>query len=66
MGWGIHLDTLLAAPFVMRLRSTSDAANPAIKGKSACIQAAFLVGWALGGAFFGRLGGCSGGAARSR
>ena len=62
MGWGIHLDTLLAA----RLRSTSDAANPAIKGKSACIQAAFLVGWALDGAFFGRLGGCSGGAARSR
>lgn len=55
-GLELHLYTLVAAPFVMQLLHTADAANPAIKEKSAYIQAAFLVGWALGGAFFGRLG----------
>jgi MFS family permease len=55
-GLELHLYTLVAAPFVMQLLATTDAANPAIKEKSAYIQAAFLVGWALGGAFFGRLG----------
>ncbi|MSU71577.1 MAG: MFS transporter [Opitutus sp.] len=55
-GLELHLYTLVAAPFVMQLLHTTDAANPAIKEKSAYIQAAFLVGWALGGAFFGRLG----------
>ncbi len=55
-GLELHLYTLVAAPFVMQLLATTDATNPAIKEKSAYIQAAFLVGWALGGAFFGRLG----------
>src|SRR5205085_11009865 len=55
-GLELHLYTLVAAPFVMQLLHTTDASNPAIKEKSAYIQAAFLVGWALGGAFFGRLG----------
>ena len=55
-GLELHLYTLVAAPFVMQLLHTTDAANPAIKEKSAYIQAAFLIGWALGGAFFGRLG----------
>jgi len=55
-GLELHLYTLVAAPFVMQLLATTDAANPAIKEKSAYIQAAFLAGWALGGAFFGRLG----------
>ena len=55
-GLEMHLYTLVAAPFVMQLLATTDAANPEIKEKSAYIQAAFLVGWALGGAFFGRLG----------
>src|SRR3954470_6528699 len=55
-GLELHLYTLVAAPFVMQLLHTTDAANPAIKEKSAYIQAAFLLGWALGGAFFGRLG----------
>src|SRR3954464_6350737 len=55
-GLELHLYTLVAAPFVMQLLHTADAANPAIKEKSAYIQAAFLVGWAVGGAFFGRLG----------
>ena len=31
-------------------------ADPGVKEKSAYIQAAFLLGWALGGSFFGRLG----------
>jgi MFS family permease len=30
--------------------------DPDVKQKSSWIQAAFLIGWALGGAFFGRLG----------
>ena len=55
-GLELHLYTLVAAPFVMQLLATTDASNPAIKEKSAYIQAAFLIGWALGGAFFGRLG----------
>jgi predicted MFS family arabinose efflux permease len=55
-GLELHLYTLIAAPFVMQLLVTTDASNPAIKEKSAYIQAAFLIGWALGGAFFGRLG----------
>jgi predicted MFS family arabinose efflux permease len=55
-GLELHLYTLVATPFVMLLLSTSDPANSAIKEKSAYIQAAFLVGWAVGGAFFGRLG----------
>src|SRR5262245_13243223 len=55
-GLELHLYTLVAGPFVMQLLHTTDAANPAIKEKSAYIQAAFLIGWAVGGAFFGRLG----------
>jgi MFS family permease len=55
-GLELHLYTLVALPLVMQLLHTTNAADPAIKEKSAYIQAAFLVGWALGGAFFGRLG----------
>ncbi len=55
-GLELHLYTLVATPFVMQLLATTDAKNPEIKEKSAYIQAAFLIGWALGGAFFGRLG----------
>ncbi|MDB6167700.1 MAG: nanT 1 [Verrucomicrobia bacterium] len=52
----MHLYTLVALPLVVHLLGTTSAADPAIKEKSAMIQAAFLVGWAIGGAFFGRLG----------
>lgn len=45
----------MAGPLVLHLLATT-AADPQVKEKSAYIQAAFLVGWALGGAFFGRLG----------
>ena len=55
-GLELHLYTLVAAPLVVHLLGVASAADPAVKEKSAYIQAAFLVGWALGGAFFGRLG----------
>ena len=54
-GLELHLYTLVAGPLVLQLLATT-AADPQVKQKSAYIQAAFLVGWALGGAFFGRLG----------
>ncbi len=55
-GLDMHLYTLVAAPFVMILLSAESTADPLVKEKSSWIQAAFLVGWALGGGFFGRLG----------
>jgi len=55
-GLEMHIYTLVATPLVVQLLRVSSAADPAVKEKSAFIQAAFLVGWALGGAFFGRIG----------
>lgn len=60
MGWmfdglDMHLYTLVATPFVAELLGL-DAKNPVVGTHSSWIQAAFLVGWALGGSFFGRLG----------
>ena len=55
-GLELHLYTLIALPLVVQLLAVSSAADPAVKEKSAYIQAAFLIGWAVGGAFFGRLG----------
>jgi MFS family permease len=55
-GLDMHLYTLVAAPFVMQLLDAASPADPEVKAKSSWIQAAFLVGWALGGGFFGRLG----------
>jgi MFS family permease len=55
-GLELHLYTLVATPLVVQLLQASSAADPAVKEKSAYIQAAFLVGWAIGGAFFGRIG----------
>ena len=55
-GLDMHLYTLVAAPFVAQLLLIADTASDEVKQKSSWIQAAFLVGWALGGAFFGRLG----------
>jgi MFS family permease len=55
-GLELHLYTLVATPLVIQLLHATSAADPAVKEKSAYIQAAFLIGWALGGAFFGRLG----------
>ena len=55
-GLDMHLYTLVAAPFVVQLLDAASPADLAVKEKSSWIQAAFLVGWALGGGFFGRLG----------
>ena len=62
-GLDMHLYTLVAAPFVAQLLLASspgllmlDVAAPVVKEKSSWIQAAFLIGWALGGGFFGRAG----------
>ena len=54
-GLDMHLYTLVAVPFVAELlRVPTDA--PSVGLTSSVIQAAFLVGWALGGAFFGVIG----------
>ena len=55
-GLDMHLYTLVATPFVAELLTwrRPDDSGRAIYGS--LIQAAFLVGWALGGGFFGRIG----------
>ena len=62
-GLDMHLYGLVASTFVASLLINegllpggSSPAHDLVKEKSGYIQAAFLVGWALGGAFFGRLG----------
>jgi MFS family permease len=55
-GLDMHLYTIVAAPFVASLLHAASATDPEVRAKSSWIQAAFLVGWALGGGFFGRLG----------
>jgi MFS family permease len=55
-GLDIHLYTLVAAPFVMQLLLANSPSDPLVRQYSSWIQAAFLIGWALGGAFFGRVG----------
>ena len=55
-GLELHLYTLVATPLVVQLLHAPSSSDPQVKEKAAYIQAAFLIGWALGGAFFGRLG----------
>src|SRR5207244_4042737 len=55
-GLDMHLYTLVAAPFVAQLLATADTRDPRVGWYSGLIQGAFLLGWALGGGFFGRLG----------
>lgn len=54
-GLDMHLYTLVATPFVAQLLLV-DVRDDAVREKSSWIQAGFLVGWALGGGFFGRIG----------
>lgn len=54
-GLDMHLYTLVATVFVAQLMGLHES-DPAVGQHGAIIQAAFLVGWALGGAFFGRVG----------
>jgi len=53
-GLDMHLYTLVALPFVTELMVGSS--KQEVSEKASIIQAGFLVGWALGGGFFGRLG----------
>ena len=55
-GLDMHLYTLVAAPFVAELLQISNTADPRVGRHASIIQASFLVGWALGGGFFGRIG----------
>lgn len=55
-GLDMHLYTLVAPLFVAQLLLVASPADPLVKRYSSWIQAAFLIGWALGGGFFGRLG----------
>ncbi|HON09177.1 MAG TPA: MFS transporter, partial [Verrucomicrobiota bacterium] len=55
-GLDMHLYTLVAAPYVMQLVGATATSDFIVKEKSSWIQAAFLIGWAVGGGFFGRLG----------
>lgn len=54
-GLDMHLYTLVAVPFVAELLHTVQS-DPAVGERSSWIQAAFLLGWAVGGGVFGRLG----------
>lgn len=54
-GLDMHLYTLVALPFVAELMRSSTA-DPAVSDRCAWIQAAFLIGWAVGGGLFGRVG----------
>lgn len=55
-GLDMHLYTIVAIPFVTQLLHVESTKDPAVGQYSSIIQAAFLVGWALGGGFFGRIG----------
>jgi MFS family permease len=55
-GLDMHLYLLIAAPFVAQLLHAASDTDPNVTRTSGWIQAAFLAGWALGGAFFGRVG----------
>ncbi len=54
-GLDMHLYTLVATPFVAELLRVAPT-EATVGQHGAIIQAAFLTGWALGGAFFGRIG----------
>ena len=55
-GLELHLYTLVALPFVAQLLGGLATTDPSVGKHAAIIQGAFLLGWALGGAFFGRIG----------
>jgi MFS family permease len=55
-GLDMHLYTLVAAPFVAELLGVTSTLDPKVGYYSSWIQAAFLIGWALGGSFFGVIG----------
>jgi MFS family permease len=61
LGWAfdgldMHLYTLVATPFVAELLGGLLTNDKRVGKYSSIIQGGFLLGWALGGGFFGRLG----------
>ena len=54
-GLDIHLFTLVAVPLVAELLQVAPT-HPDVGHHGSLIQASFMLGWALGGAVFGRLG----------
>lgn len=55
-GLELHLYTLVALPFVAELLGGLATTNPSVGRHASIIQGAFLLGWAVGGGFFGRIG----------
>jgi len=55
-GLDMHLYTLVAAPFVAYLIGAASTTDPRVGKYASIIQGAFLLGWALGGGFFGFIG----------
>jgi MFS family permease len=54
-GLDMQLYVLVAGPFVAELLGVADPKGKDVGYYSSLIQAAFLIGWALGGGFFGRI-----------
>ena len=55
-GLDMHLYTLVAIPFVAELLGGLSTTDSRVGHHASIIQGAFLLGWALGGGFFGRIG----------
>jgi MFS family permease len=55
-GLDMHLYVLVAAPFVAELLGVAGTTDSRVGRYSSIIQAGFLLGWALGGGFFGHIG----------
>jgi predicted MFS family arabinose efflux permease len=54
-GLDLQLYILVAGPFVAELLGVTSKKDPLVGYYGSWIQAAFLIGWALGGGFFGRV-----------
>jgi MFS family permease len=54
-GLDLQLYVLVATPFVTELLGAASSKDPQVGYTSSWIQAAFLIGWALGGGCFGRV-----------
>ncbi|MBX3412428.1 MAG: MFS transporter [Pirellulales bacterium] len=54
-GLDMHLYVLVAPQFVAELLGAASEKTPEVGFYSSWIQAAFMIGWALGGGFFGRI-----------
>jgi predicted MFS family arabinose efflux permease len=55
-GLDMHLYILVAAPFVAELLHIANQKDKLVDYYGSWIQAAFLIGWAVGGSFFGIIG----------